>query len=170
MIVRRGRLELVGESVRAALEELADADPGWLAPLIEPQWDERYGRKAEAGKLPGGKPAVVARAEEPGRDGQLRWREGTTLPPAPLRFGSSYDTDAHYCVKRDTGYRLARQQATCPQGAASWSGCRRAESVSGLVSVRGTARPDIAPSCIETALSSEPPGAVRWPGCPRAPG
>jgi Transposase DDE domain len=39
----------------------------------------------------------------------LRWREGTTLPPASLRFDSPYDVDAHYCIKRDTacsGYRL----------------------------------------------------------------
>ncbi|WP_307531981.1 transposase [Streptomyces umbrinus] len=43
------------------------------------------------------------------REGQLRWREGTALPPASLRFDSPYDTDAHYCVKRDvawSGYRV----------------------------------------------------------------
>ncbi|MEV7739446.1 hypothetical protein AB0O75_46735 [Streptomyces sp. NPDC088921] len=41
-------------------------------------------------------------------DGLLRWRDGHALPPASLRFDSPYDTDAHYCVKRDTawsGYR-----------------------------------------------------------------
>ncbi len=40
--------------------------------------------------------------------GRLRWRDGHALPPASLRFDSPYDTDAHYCVKRDTawsGYR-----------------------------------------------------------------
>jgi hypothetical protein len=142
------RLELVGESLRAALEDLAEADPAWLAPLIEPEWDKRYGRKVEIGRVPGGKPAVMALAETIGRDGakvltavyradapfrlrtlpqveimrqvwvhqyywdpdgQLRWREGTALPPASLRFDSPYDPDAHYCVKRDTawsGYRV----------------------------------------------------------------
>ncbi|MFF4550498.1 hypothetical protein [Streptomyces sp. NPDC001435] len=64
------RLELVGETLRAALEELAEAAPGWLAPLIEPEWAKRYGRRVEIGKLPGGKAAVTARAEEFGRDGQ----------------------------------------------------------------------------------------------------
>ncbi|MET7702648.1 transposase [Streptomyces sp. NPDC005485] len=42
-------------------------------------------------------------------EGQLRWREGTALPPASLRFDSPHDTDAHYCVKRDvewSGYRV----------------------------------------------------------------
>ncbi|MFI6663313.1 IS1182 family transposase [Streptomyces sp. NPDC050523] len=141
------RLELVGETLRAALEELAEAVPAWLTPLIEPEWAKRYGRRVEIGKIPGGKAAVSARAEEFGRDGQkiltaawaastpihlrllpqvevlrqvwvhhfywdadgsLRWRDGHALPPASLRFDSPYDTDAHYCVKRDTawsGYR-----------------------------------------------------------------
>lgn len=141
------RLELVGETLRAALEELAEAAPVWLATLIEPEWDKRYGRRVEIGRLPGGKAAVTTRAEEYGRDGQkiltaawtawtaphlrrlpqveilrqvwvhhyywdakgrLRWRDGHALPPASLRFDSPYDTDAHYCVKRDTawsGYR-----------------------------------------------------------------
>lgn len=35
------RLELAGESVRAALEEIAEADPAWLLPLIEPEWGRR---------------------------------------------------------------------------------------------------------------------------------
>ncbi|MGW2557612.1 IS1182 family transposase [Streptomyces sp. NPDC001635] len=141
------RLELVGESLRAALEKLAQADPDWLLPLVEPEWDKRYGRKVEIGKVPGGKAGVTALAEAFGRDGQkvlaaawaadapprlrtltqveilrrvwvhhyywdargrLRWRDGHALPPASLRFDSPYDTDAHYCVKRDTawsGYR-----------------------------------------------------------------
>ncbi|MEU5548061.1 hypothetical protein AB0G85_38260 [Streptomyces sioyaensis] len=49
------RLELVGETLRAALEELAEADGTWLLGLIEPEWDKRYGRKVEIGKVPGGK-------------------------------------------------------------------------------------------------------------------
>ncbi|WP_406432157.1 transposase [Streptomyces sp. NBC_00631] len=64
------RLELVGETLRAALEELTEAAPAWLTPLIEPEWAKRYGRRVEIGKLPGGKAAVTARAEEFGRDGQ----------------------------------------------------------------------------------------------------
>lgn len=145
---RLSRLKLAGESVRAALEEIAEVDPDWLVPLIEPEWAKRYGRKVEIGKVAGGTAVVRERAEEFGRDGQklltaawasdaperlrmlrqveilrrvwthqyywdreeqLRWREGTALPPASLRFDSPYDTDAHYCVKRDvqwSGYRV----------------------------------------------------------------
>jgi hypothetical protein len=67
---RLSRLELAGESLRAALEELAEIAPGWLQPLIEPEWDKRYGRKIEIRKVPGGPEAVIARAEVFGRDGQ----------------------------------------------------------------------------------------------------
>ncbi|MFD7480507.1 transposase [Streptomyces sp. NPDC059837] len=64
------RLELVGESLRAALKELAEADPDWLRPLIEPEWGKPYGLRIKIGKLPGGKAAVTERAEQTGRDGQ----------------------------------------------------------------------------------------------------
>ncbi|MFE6555692.1 IS1182 family transposase [Streptomyces sp. NPDC057746] len=66
---RLSRLELAGESLRAALEQLAQAAPDWLLPLVEPEWDKRYGRKVEIGKVPGGKAGVTALAEAFGRDG-----------------------------------------------------------------------------------------------------
>ncbi|NEA67274.1 transposase [Streptomyces sp. SID12488] len=77
------RLELVGESLRAALEQLAQADPDWLVPLVEPEWDKRYGRKAEIGKVPGGKAAVTALAEATGRDGHkvLAAARAAAAPP-----------------------------------------------------------------------------------------
>ncbi|MEV6995750.1 transposase [Streptomyces sp. NPDC093228] len=40
--------------------------------------------------------------------GRLHWRDGHAPPPAHPRFDSPHDTEAHYCVKRDTawsGYR-----------------------------------------------------------------
>lgn len=40
------RLELVGERLRAALEELAEVDGNWLLALIEPERGKRYGRRA----------------------------------------------------------------------------------------------------------------------------
>lgn len=66
---RLSRLELVGESLRAALEQLAQAAPDWLLPLAEPEWDKRYGRKAEIGTVPDGKAGVTALTEAFGRDG-----------------------------------------------------------------------------------------------------
>ncbi|TFV31581.1 hypothetical protein E4K10_05290 [Streptomyces sp. T1317-0309] len=66
---RLSRLELAGESLRAALEQLAQAAPDWLLPLVEPEWDKRYGRKVEIGKVPWWKAGVTALAEAFGRDG-----------------------------------------------------------------------------------------------------
>ncbi|WP_331744720.1 transposase [Streptomyces mirabilis] len=68
---RTSRLELVGESVRAALEELARQDPDFLAPLIQPGWDKRYGHRVEIAKVPGGAAGVTALAETFGEDGRL---------------------------------------------------------------------------------------------------
>ncbi|MGP4091605.1 hypothetical protein [Streptomyces sp. KR55] len=62
---------------------MAEAAPAWLAPLIEPEWAKRYGRRVEIGKLPGGKAAVITRAEEFGQDGQkvLTAAWATWAPP-----------------------------------------------------------------------------------------
>ncbi|MFJ8007403.1 transposase [Streptomyces fagopyri] len=38
---RLSRLEPAGESLRAALEELAEIAPEWLQPLIGPKWDKK---------------------------------------------------------------------------------------------------------------------------------
>ena len=46
------RLELVGETLRAALNELAAVEPDWLRPIIPPEWFKRYGRRIEDNRLP----------------------------------------------------------------------------------------------------------------------
>lgn len=46
------RLELVGETLRAALNELAQEAPEWLRAVAEPAWFERYGRRVEDYRLP----------------------------------------------------------------------------------------------------------------------
>ncbi|MDX3314857.1 transposase [Streptomyces sp. ME08-AFT2] len=81
------RLELAGESLRAALEELAERAPGWLLPLIKPEWDKRYGRRIEIRKVPGGPEAVVdyrdcwCRAiENPQRVGAVRRSSANQAP------------------------------------------------------------------------------------------
>jgi transposase len=47
------RVEHAGESLRAALEEIAGIWPDWVVPLLDPGWDLRYGRKVETGRLIG---------------------------------------------------------------------------------------------------------------------
>jgi len=47
------RLELAGESVRAALEALAVAAPGWLVEVIDvPDWSARYTARVDSWRLP----------------------------------------------------------------------------------------------------------------------
>ena len=49
------RVELVGETLRVALQELAAADEHWLAALITAEWARRYGRPVRYDRLPRGK-------------------------------------------------------------------------------------------------------------------
>jgi transposase len=46
------RLELAGEALRAALEALAAAAPGWLAGVIDESWQQAYGARVDDLHLP----------------------------------------------------------------------------------------------------------------------
>ena len=63
------RLELVSETLRAALEDIATVAPEWLQSWVPPQWLERYGRRIEEGRLPKGEAARQQYAEQVGADG-----------------------------------------------------------------------------------------------------
>ena len=69
------REELVGESLRAALNVLAEVRPEWLKAKVPLDWYRRYGRRIEASRLPKSKADRQAWAEQTGRDGQqlLTW-------------------------------------------------------------------------------------------------
>ena len=49
---RLNRLELLGETLRAALNVLAMAAPEWLVAQIPPEWFDLYGRRIEDYRLP----------------------------------------------------------------------------------------------------------------------
>lgn len=63
------RTELVGESLRAALNELASVVPEWLRDLAPASWYERYGRRIENYRLPKAKAARESYLLEVGQDG-----------------------------------------------------------------------------------------------------
>ena len=65
------RLEFVGETVRAALNALSGAAPGWVSGLIEPDWNERYSKRVEQYRLPKGEQARAALADRIGTDGHV---------------------------------------------------------------------------------------------------
>ena len=63
------RLELVAETLRAALNELATVAPAWLQELAPLAWYERYGKRIEDTRLPQGQASRDAYAQMVGEDG-----------------------------------------------------------------------------------------------------
>jgi transposase len=63
------RLEMVGETVRAALSALAAAAPDWLSTVLEQDWLDRYGHRVEEYQLPKDDAKRLAHAHLVGADG-----------------------------------------------------------------------------------------------------
>ncbi len=63
------RLELVTETMRAALNEVAVFAPEWLAETAPPEWLTRYAIRAEQSRLPRTDPAREDYARQVGEDG-----------------------------------------------------------------------------------------------------
>ena len=79
------RLELVAETLRAALNALATAAPEWLRPHAPAEWYERYDRRVEDYRLPKGREAREAYAGTVGRDG-LRLLAALAAPTTPVEL------------------------------------------------------------------------------------
>jgi transposase len=79
------RLELVGETLRAALNDLAVQAPDWLGTVARADWYERYQRRSEQGRLPKGKEARERYAQTVGEDGFYLLDElAAATTPTPL--------------------------------------------------------------------------------------
>jgi hypothetical protein len=76
------RLELAGETVRAALEALAAAAPGWLAGVIDGSWQQTYGQRIDQIRLPVSEAARGKLAVQYGKDG-YHLLEAVSAPGAP---------------------------------------------------------------------------------------
>lgn len=68
-IRRLNRLQVVGETLRHALGQVATAAPDWLREQITPEWTTRYGRRFEEGRLPKHAAEQTRLAEQIGADG-----------------------------------------------------------------------------------------------------
>jgi hypothetical protein len=79
------RVELVSETLRAALEGIAAADERWPASLITQGWAERYGRPARYDRLPKTKDELAAYVLEVGEDG-MRLLRNVYQHDAPTRL------------------------------------------------------------------------------------
>ena len=76
------RLELVAETLRAALNAVATVAPDWLQALTPLAWYERYSRRIEESRLPKATAAREAYAQTVGEDGFLLL-DALDTPDAP---------------------------------------------------------------------------------------
>ena len=63
------RLEGVGETLRAVLNDVAVVAPDWLRQQVTDDWFDRYGKRIEESRLPKGEAKRTAYAEQIGTDG-----------------------------------------------------------------------------------------------------
>src|SRR5215217_3934794 len=75
-------LELVAETLRATLDDLAAVVPDWLRVVARPAWFERYGRRVEDYRLPKSREGREALALEVGADGFVLL-DALDMPTAP---------------------------------------------------------------------------------------
>jgi transposase len=78
------RLELVAETLRAALNELATVAPDWLQTLVPMGWYARYGKRVEDIHLPRNQAAREAYAQTVGEDG-FHLLDALEHPEAPQK-------------------------------------------------------------------------------------
>jgi transposase len=76
------RVEIVGETLRRALNELAEAVPDWLKTVTPPEWFTRYGRRFEQMRLPKDRAERERLLETIGRDGLTLLNAVRTQPPS----------------------------------------------------------------------------------------
>jgi len=78
-------LECVGETLRAALDDLAQIAPDWLVKQVSPDWFERYSHRVENYRLPKAESQRTALAEQIGADG-LHVLKALEKPDAPANL------------------------------------------------------------------------------------
>lgn len=64
-------LEMVAETLRSALNALAQADPGWTTRIAEPDWFKHYATRVEGSRFPKAKANRQEVGTRIGRDGML---------------------------------------------------------------------------------------------------
>jgi len=75
---------LIGETLRAALNEIATLEPQWLKSVVPPVWHDHYDKRVEDTRLPRGDKEREQYARTVGEDGfmLLALLEAPTAPPA----------------------------------------------------------------------------------------
>lgn len=116
------RLELVGETLRAALNVLAVVVPEWVQAWTPLEWYERYGPRVEQYRLPASESERRTLGEQTGSDGMHLWARVTSEAAPPwLRQIPALEVLRqvwlqHYWV--DDGQVRWREAGNMPAGAA----------------------------------------------------
>ena len=116
------RLVCIGETLRAALNALATADPVWLAAQLPRTWLDRYSRRIQEYRLPKDPQARAQQAQVWGTDGQTLLTALDALPPAtPLRALPAVQVlrqvwDQQFAAPDAHGVRHWRAEADLPPG------------------------------------------------------
>lgn len=76
------RVEIVGETLRRALNELAEVAPDWVKAIAAPEWFTRYGRRFEQMRLPKDRAEREKLLETIGTDGWVLFEALCTAPQA----------------------------------------------------------------------------------------
>jgi transposase len=76
------RIEIVGETLRRALNELSELAPEWVQEIARPEWFARYGRRFEQMRLPKEQAERDALLETIGADGLFLLEAVRTAPEA----------------------------------------------------------------------------------------
>lgn len=98
------RLELVGETVRGALNRLAVVDPDWLRARVPPAWFERYSVRVENSRLPKADSERQALAATIGADGyHLLQAALDPQAPAAVRGEPAVEVLRQVWVQQDYG-------------------------------------------------------------------
>lgn len=113
------RLELAGESVRAALETLSAAAPDWLAGVIDDSWQQVSGQRIDNLRLPESETRRTALAVQYGRDG-YHLLEAVQAPGAPSWLAELPTVQAlrriwvqqYYRVIDEHGEKVVRREAS----------------------------------------------------------
>src|SRR6266568_5275831 len=113
------RLELAGESVRAALEALPAAAPDWLAGVIDGSWQQVYGQRIDDIRLPASETARKALAGQYGKDG-YHLLDAVRAPGAPPWLRELPAVGAlraiwvqqYYRISGEQGEKVVRREAS----------------------------------------------------------
>ncbi len=85
---RLNQLELVGETLRATLDALSQAEPAWVLERLPREWGMRYGLLINERRLPKSETERERWASQVGEDGFFFWQllQEPATPPGLLQL------------------------------------------------------------------------------------